>query len=350
MPDPRPKRPITATGVLIALAATALFIWLVLSVGPREIWAGFQRIGWGLGWIFLLGGARFAVRAAAWSLCIEPPHKLRFVTAFTAVVCGDALGNVTPLGPLVGEPTKIAFVRGQTPVAPALTALAIENVLYTLGVAAMIAAGAIALLFSVPLPVQLREFSEFAIAAVLATFVVAAWMLWRRPAVISALLPASRVGASRLEKLRAIEDEVLTFASRRRQRMPALLALELGFHALGVFEKHITLWMILGTAPALLTSFILETADRLITVAFKFVPFQVGVGEAGTGFVTDLLGLTQTPGVTMSIVRKARMGIWSLIGTALLVHRGLSPRQVLADPTLAQEPTNQQSAINNQQS
>jgi hypothetical protein len=218
VPDPRPKRPITATGVLIALAATALFIWLVLSVGPREIWGGFQRIGWGLGWIFLLGGARFAVRAKAWSLCIEPPHTLRFVTAFTAVVCGDALGNVTPLGPLVGEPTKIAFVRGQTPVAPALTALAIENVLYTLGVAAMIAAGAIALLFSVPLPLQLREFSEFAIAAVIATVVVAAWVLWRRPAVITALLPASRVGASRLEKLRAVEEEVLTFASRRRRK------------------------------------------------------------------------------------------------------------------------------------
>jgi hypothetical protein len=336
--EPRPKRPITATGVLTVLAGTALLIWLVRNAATREqIWNGFQRIGWGLGWIFLLGGARFAVRAAAWTLCIEPPHKLGFVTAFTAVVCGDALGNVTPLGPLVGEPTKIAYVRGHAPIAPALTALAIENVLYTLGVAAMIAAGAIALLFSVSLPVQLREFSEVAIAGVVATFIVAAWVLWRRPAVISTLLPASRLGASRLEKLRAIEEEVLTFASRRRKRLPALVVLELGFHALGVFEKHITLWMILGNAPPLLTSFIVETADRLITVAFKFVPFQVGVGEAGTGLVTELLGLTRPPGVTVSIVRKARMAIWSLIGTAMLVHRGLSPRQVLADPTLVQE-------------
>jgi Lysylphosphatidylglycerol synthase TM region len=337
--DPRPKRSISATGVLTVLAGTAILIWLVRNASTREqIWNGFQRIGWGLGWIFLLGGARFAVRAAAWKLCIEPPYKLGFVTAFTAVVCGDALGNVTPLGPLVGEPTKIAFVRGHTPVAPALTALAIENVLYALGVAAMIAAGAVALLFSVPLPVQLREFSEVAIAGVAATFVVAAWVLWRRPSVITTLLPAGRLGASRVEKLRAVEEQVLTFASRRRQRMPALMALELGFHALGVFEKHITLWMILGTAQPLLTSFIVETADRLITVAFKFVPFQVGVGEAGTGLVTGLLGLTPAPGVTVSIVRKARMGLWSLIGAAMLVHRGLSPRQVLADPTLAQEP------------
>ena len=63
----------------------------------------------------------------------------------------------------------------------------------------------------------------------------------------------------------------------------------------------------------------------LITVAFKFVPFQLGVGEAGTGLVTQLLGLGAAPGVTVSIVRKARMAIWSLVGTALLVRRGLTP-------------------------
>lgn len=324
MSEPRPKPPISVTGALTAVAGSVLLVWLVRRVGTHEIWAGFQRIGWGLTWIVLLGGARFAVRAAAWVLCIEPPHKLDLVTAFTAGVCGDALGNVTPLGPLVGEPAKIAYVRGRAPIGPALTALAIENVLYSLGVAAMIAAGAIALLFSVSLPLPLREFSEIAIALVAVTFVVAAWMLWRRPAVITRLLPTSRLSASRMEKLRAMEEQVLTFASRRRQVLPALVALELGFHALGVFEKHITLWMILGGPPPLLTSFIVETADRLITVAFKFVPFQVGVGEAGTGFITALLGLTATPGITVSIVRKARMGIWSLVGAAVLIYRGLS--------------------------
>lgn len=325
--------------MLTAVAGSVLLIWLLHRIGPQEIWAGFQRIGWGLTWIVLLGGARFAVRAGAWVLCVEPPHKLGCLTAFTAVVCGDALGNVTPLGPLVGEPAKIAYVRGRAPVAPALTALAIENVLYSLGVAAMIAGGAVALLFRVSLPIPLREFSEIAIAVVALTFVVVAWMVWRRPAVITTLVPTAWLGASRVEKLRAIEEQVLTFASRRRQLLPVLAVLELGFHALGVFEKHITLWMILGAPPPLLTSFIVETADRLITVAFKFVPFQVGVGEAGTGFVTKLLDLTATPGITVSIVRKARMGIWSLIGTAVLIHRGLSPRKVLSDPTLTQEPT-----------
>jgi len=326
VPPTRPPRQSTAAGVLIAAAGTVLFIWLVKTIGPREIWTGFQKIGWALGWILLLGGLRFAARARAWALCLEPPHALRFTDAFNAVVCGDALGNLTPLGPVVGEPAKIACVRDRVDVGAALTALAMENVLYTLSVGAMIAAGTIALLFSVELPMALREFSEIALACVALMFAVAAWLVWRRPAIVSTLLPAARVQGSRIEKLRTMEQELFTFAARRRQVMLPLVALELGFHALGVAEKHLTLWLILGSAPPLLTSFIVETADRVITVAFKFVPFQVGVGEAGTGLVTSLLGLGPAPGVTLSIVRKARMGIWSLAGTALLVRKGLTPR------------------------
>jgi hypothetical protein len=334
--------------VLTALAGTGLFAWLIWTVGPAEIWGGFRQIGWNLVWILLLGGLRFAVRAAAWALCIEPPHRLPLSDAFNAVVCGDALGNATPLGPIVGEPAKIACVRHRVPVATALTALAIENVFYTLSVAAMIAAGAVALLFvgaaagGIELPATLRQFSEVTVAATVLMFAVAAWVLWRRPAVIDTLLrarnrtadgPASG-WAAKLDRLRAIEREVFTFASRRRGALIPLVMLELTFHALGVAEKYLALWLILPTPPSLLTAFIVETADRFITVAFKFVPFQVGVGEVGTGLVTQILGLGAAPGITLSIVRKARMGLWSLVGTALLIRRGLTARRLLEDPEL----------------
>ena len=335
----------TATGLLTAAAGTALFAWLVWSVGPAgrdEIWNGIGQIGWGLTWILALGGLRFAARATAWTLCIEPPHKLRFGDAFNAVVSGDALSNATPLGPLVGEPAKIACVRGRVPVPVALTALAIENVIYSLSVAAMIAAGAIALLFvsragltdGIDLPQGLRELSEVAVACIIILFATVGWLVWRRPAVSGPSLRAGAPKGSRIQRIRAMAHEVLTFASRRRGVMLPLVALEVGFHALGVVEKHLTLWLILPGPPALLTSFIVETADRLITAGFKFVPFQVGVGEAGTGLITEVLGLGAAPGITLSIVRKARMAVWSLIGTAFLIRRGLTARRVLEDAEL----------------
>ncbi len=82
----QPRRRFTAVGLLTAGAGLALFVWLVWRVGPAEIWTGFRQVGWGFGWILLLGGLRFAARAFAWTLSFDPPHRLRWSDAFVAVV------------------------------------------------------------------------------------------------------------------------------------------------------------------------------------------------------------------------------------------------------------------------
>ena len=337
---PSAQRPLTLAGAVTTAAGIALFIWLIWHVGPAEVWAGFRQIGWGLAAIVALGGLRFAARAEAWRRCLEPPHHLGFVDAFAAVLSGDALGNLTPLGPIVGEPAKAAFVRMRLPIGTALAALAIENMLYTLSVAAMIAAGAIALLLRTDVAAPLRNAGEVAVAAVFALYLLTIWTLWRRPAVLSRAVAAagqltsSSALRSRVDKVKKLEDQVYTFAARRRHTLLPLGALELAFHTLGVLEVHVTLWLLLGDAPPLITSFLLETVNRLITVMFKFVPMQVGVNEAGTALVTEMLGLGLQLGLTLAIVRKARIVFWMIAGAVLLVRHGLSARQVLDDVRL----------------
>src|SRR5207247_1937378 len=69
-----------------------------------------------------------------------------------------------------------------------VTALAMENILYTLSAAAMIAAGMVALLFRFTLPPGIRDVSVISIAATLALFAIAFWLLWRQPALVSRAL------------------------------------------------------------------------------------------------------------------------------------------------------------------
>ena len=320
----RARRRITVSGALSVTAGIvvlAVFIW---TFGPAQIWEGIRNVGWMFPVIIGLGGLRFLVRAWAWSLCAEPSHPLSIGHAFTAVLAGDAVGNATFLGPLVGEPTKAAFVRHHVPLQPALTALAIENIFYTLSTAGMIVAGTVALLFAFEVPTALREFSEAAAAAMLVALAASLVILWRRPALISRWLPLmSRPGTklhASIGRVKALEDEIYSFASRRRAAVLPVILLEASFHALGVLETHLAMWMILGEAPPVIDSFILETANRVITVAFKFIPFQLGVGEVGTGAVTAVLGMGPVSGGTLSIVRKARMGVWALVGGALLLR------------------------------
>jgi hypothetical protein len=95
---------------------------------------------------------------------------------------------------------------------------------------------------------------------------------------------------------------------------------EAAFHAFGVAEIYLTLWLLYGAPPPLLTAFILETTNRLITVVFKFVPLRLGVDEAGTARFTQVLGLGANTGVTLGIVRKARVLAWSFAGGLLLTR------------------------------
>jgi len=330
---------IATTGVGILL-----LIWIVWSAGPERIWSDLRQIGWGLAAIIAIAGLRFAVRAAAWIRCLEPPHSLRFADAFVAVVCGDALGNATPLGPLVGEPAKAAFVRDRVPLGVAFTALAIENLFYTLSVAAVIAAGIIALLLRGGLDRELRLAAELGIVVVLAMYAVAAWALLRRPALISRTIAAASQIApwahldARLEKVRRLEQDIYTFASRRPDAAAILIATELTFHLLGVIEIYLTLWMLSAAAPSIVTSFILETANRLIIVLFKFVPMQQpGLNEVGTVLVAQALGVSRQIASTLAIVRRARMLFWQLAGTALLVRHGVTTRRILHDRELNEQ-------------
>ena len=320
-----------ATGILSIIVGAAIFAVVLWQQGPREIWEGISRMRWWLPVIVALGGLRFLARALAWKACVEPPHHLPIATAFKGVVAGDTVGNAIPLGPVVSEPAKAAFARSDIQLGPALTALAIENIFYTLSAAGMIAAGMIALLFAFDPPPAIRQVGEAAVAVIVAGFLVALVMLWRRPAIVSRLLPLVTKGGTaadaRREKVRALEQEIYTFASRRTGAVVAVVACEGMFHALGVLEAHLTLTILNGgQQPPILTSFIVETANRLLAVLFKMVPFQLGVGEVGTGVATAVLGLGTEVGVKVSVIRKARMAVWALVGVILLVRRRVSPK------------------------
>jgi lysylphosphatidylglycerol synthase-like protein len=315
----------TVSGWVMALGGLILLAVVVVRVGVLEIAADVRQVGWGMIAIIAIGGLRFLMRAIAWRLCLEPPHTMTLRDAFAAVICGDALGNLTPLGPLVGEPAKAAFVRRRVALGPAVTALAIENVLYTLSAAAMIAAGMVALLVQFQLDPAIRGLGEFSVAATIALFAAALWLLWRQPALISRALGLTPRLRKHADRVRELEGQIYTFAARHTRTLPALAAAEIGFHALGVAEVYLTLWLL--NAPAsLLVAFLFESANRLITVVFKIVPLRLGVDEAGTAAFARIIGLAAKTGLSVGIIRKVRVVFWAAAGGLLLVREGISLR------------------------
>jgi len=329
-------RRLRVAGAATSVVGLALLVYLIRRTGIDPILEGAREVGWGFLAIVTLGGLRFGTRALAWVLCIEPPARLRLPTAFSATLSGDALGNVTPLGILASEPAKVAFVRTETPLGPAAAALAVENFLYTLTVAAVIALGLVAMLAVFRLPDPLGVVLAVSLAAAVAILIGAFWLIGRRLEVVSPLL--GRIAGGRaagfIARIRLLEVRTYELYERRRARLLPVLLAQATFHALGVAEIYLTLWLLTGAAPTLLTAFLLESVNRVITVVFKFVPLRVGVDEAGTAVFTSVLGLGTTVGVTLALVRKARVIVWVAVGLAMLVRRGLSVQRILRETDL----------------
>lgn len=329
----RPRAARRLGGVVAALAGLALFAYTLHQTGLQPVIDGFGRVGSAFLVILLLSGFRLAARAWAWVLCTEPPHRLRVRDTFPALVSGDALGNLTPFGLFVSEPTKAAFVRDRVSLMTALSGIAVENLFYTLTVAAMITGGTVVLLAMFDVPAALRAMSVVALIGMVSFLIVALALATGRFRPLTSvvtrlqrmkLAPGALV--RRLGKLQTLEHRVYTFAHRHPSRPGPVLLLELAYHTAGIAEVYLTLALLAGAVESsLLNAFLLESVNRFINVAFKFVPLRLGVDEAGTGLVTQVLGDAASLGVTLAVVRKARVLVWTGVGVAFLASRGLRP-------------------------
>jgi lysylphosphatidylglycerol synthase-like protein len=271
---------------------------------------------------------------------MEPPHRLRFWDAFRARLMGDAIGNILPFASFViSEPAKPALIRDRVPLMAGFSAILIENLFYSLSVVVFVFSGMLALLLNFSLPKGLRIASLITLIVIAIVVAAGIFLVRRQIRFISGatgFLHRRGFNPKWVDKGRTLEDRVYGFYQRNGSRFLPILFLEACFHLAGVMEIYVTLFFISPLQPpTLFTAFILESVNRVITMAFKFIPLRMGVDEAGTGKVSKVLQFTETTGVTLAIIRKARDVFWAAVGVGLLLHRGLSLRTVARDAEAA---------------
>ena len=323
-------------GILFGLLGLVLFVYFVSRAGVGHIIDGIQRLGVGFLLILAISSLRYTARALAWTRCVEAPYRLPFRNAFAARIMGDALGNIIPfVSVAVSEPSKGVFVKDKVPLMVGLPALAIENIFYALSVALFIFGGTATLLLSFSLPKALRYASIGALCTTLVVVPLIYLLIRTQARFISGALGflvrrgiATRLMTKIRPRAEVLEERVYGFYERNQRRFVSIFLLDCCFHAAGVIEVYTTLSFISPVAPTLTQAFILESVNRIINVAFKFVPLRAGVDEGGTGQVSKVLGFARGIGETLAIVRKGRDIFWTAIGVILIWKRGLSLRSL----------------------
>ncbi|MGI8468456.1 MAG: lysylphosphatidylglycerol synthase domain-containing protein, partial [Pyrinomonadaceae bacterium] len=323
-------------GVLLTIIGISLFSYFVYSVGVNEIIGGIKKIGFGgFALIIFIYFLRISCRASAWRLSVYEPYKLRFSDALSAVMIGEAVSSIIPLGVIVSGTSKAVAVRNRLPLVVGFSSIATENLFYSLITGIFISFGAITFLRNSQLPEGWVLIIDTLIFLVFLLISFGFFIVYRQLHLISNFcnwLYNRRIGRSILENGRAqarlFEDLIFGFYRKYPRRFLPICLFEIIFHALGVTEILFILSRISESFPSLYAAFLLESMSRVITVVFKLVPFLIGIDEAGAKFITETLALGAGIGITLAIIRKGRILFWTAVGLLLIVRRGLSLKEI----------------------
>lgn len=340
MKDAPPKKgnfqTLKILAVILTLGGAALFFYFISQVGLHEIWSGIGRVGFG-GFllIFTLYAVRLATRALAWSLSVEKPFRLKFKDSFQAMIIGEAMSSMIPLGIIVSGTTKALVVRRNLPLVAGFSSLAVENLFYSFWTGLFITLGAAEVMANFSLPDYWFWVSSSLILIVLVLIIGGFIMIirqWHFASAIAGWIYEKGILRSLLEKgredIKIFEDRIYGFYRHQSRRFLPISLLQILFHLLGVLEIWLILAFISDVLPTFFPAFLLESVSRVIIVIFKLVPFVIGVDEAAAQFITDTLKLGAGIGVTLAIVRKSVKISWAIIGILMLVKRGFSIREI----------------------
>ncbi len=309
--------------IAVVVVGVALLIFTVQRAGGwGAIVEGMSSVGAWFAVVVLLGAFRMACRTRAWMICASD-RQLTFADAFGAWMAGDAMGNLTPLGLLASEPTKVLIVRARISTVTSIASVTIENAFYTASVCVVLLTGTWLFLQRADVPDGLEQIAEVILAGVALAAVIAAWAGRTKPALLSRFAPMITKLAGRsnapADAIREVEAQIYAVPAWPIRRILSVSWWEVAFHIAAVAEVWVVLSQLLPAAT-IVDAFLLESAGRFVTVAFKFVPYRLGIDEAGSGAVAAALGLSPAIGVTLALVRRIRIMTLNAIGLFFLAR------------------------------
>ncbi|MEP6946082.1 MAG: lysylphosphatidylglycerol synthase domain-containing protein [Acidobacteriota bacterium] len=325
-------------GLILTVGGIALFAYLVYAVGVGELVDGIVRFGVvGFAVILVMFFLRILVRAAAWSMSVYEPYYLRLRDTIPAVIIGEATSSIIPLGILISGTAKAVAVRHRVPLVVGMSSVATENLFYSLVTSIFLIAGAVTFLRLTPLEEGWVVTINVIIVGIVLLLIFMFLMVvrqWHFASEACEKLYQRGFAKRWLEKgrmdVRLFENLIYGYYRRYPRRFLPICGFEAIYHLIGVLEVYYVLSRISEGVPSLMTSFLLESVSRLVSILFKLIPMTIGVDEAGAKFVGDAFALAAGVGVTLAIIRKGRILFWTTIGMAMIVKRGLTFRQITA--------------------
>lgn len=328
------------TRLLLTLAGTLVFAFLIQKIGIGTIVEYGRRTGWLAIPIVLVFLPVYLCNALAWHLVMAgSPARPPFLRTFLVTVSGFAINYVTPVVSLGGEPFKVAAVSPWTGPSRATSSVIVFGMLHALShLFIWLTAVVLALV------VMETDLTGKAALVGMGTFLILliGFVLGRhRHGVLEDLLDillrvpllrrAARRWESRRPQLETIDHQIAEFWHDDRARFFVALASEYVGRAISVIEFWLIL-MSLGYPVSYFDAFLIGGFASFVLNLLFFIPFSLGAKEGGVLAVVAALGMPAGAGVYASLVTRLREMVWIAIGLSLIPLAGPGPEARPADP------------------
>lgn len=332
--------------VLVPLAGVVLFSYLIYTAGPRELWQGVVRFGFGLVLFLALEGVGDVMRAMATRYCFSPDSpKVPLVNLLYARCTAAAYNFITPTSGFGGEVVKAMLLEKYVPRAEAARVVIIDKFTYGIVQFGMAFLGSAVVLLWTPLDLGVKL-----------TFWVASGLMWggfigflvfQRQGWFGGFLGRA-VGFVAGRQGRAwIETNLAELDGRLRshyEKQGKDLILSMFWHALaftmGIVQAGLFLWFVFGVDDWAKASAIWFFGSWFDCIIFM-VPAGLGTQELTRALIFErAIGFTFSEGVAFSMVLRINQIFWTAVGLATYaLEMALSRRRLGSAPVKTESDT-----------
>ncbi len=325
--EQKKSRVLQLGAALLGLSLLGILFW---KVGIAEVAQHLYHIGWlaplvlipqsfvalfdAKGWGYTMGGS-----AAA--------RQLSLLQLSLTRLAGEAINNLTPTANVGGEAVKVYLLRqygvtsdvGTASVVAAKTALTVSQVAFiVLGLP----------FFLYRLDIGFHAWWIFGAVFVMAYGFVMGIVRWQQRGLVEKCVGWLRrrfPGWSRLEhwqeRAQHIDAHLFhLYDGDAKDFIAASLYHFLGW-AVGAVEVYVFL-ILIGTPVSWMDALIIETMIQPVTAAALIIPGALGVREAGGVFLCRLLGIEESAGLTLMLLKRAREAVYNSVGLLVLTRAG----------------------------
>ncbi len=322
--------------VAIAGLGVGLFAFLVWKVGLLTFVENMHTLGWGFFALICVGGLSHVVKTCAWWFTFDREHRIiPFPRMLKVRLAGEAVGQLSFAGPLLGETTRALMVRPTIPTIHGVSSVTLDRGIYTFtGALLIVVAALLSFFFGLKLPQSVRVYSAIFALGLTGFILLIGWAIRSGCGVVSSALRAlERLGVvkalaeSSRASVRRFETILCSFYAESRGAFWSSFVLNLLGHMLGVVEVYLVLWL-LGVKATLLVAFLIEALTKVVNLAGTVIPGNFGAYEGGNMIILRTLGLGGAAGLTLGVARRMRGLFWAGVGLVILLASGVPVRQV----------------------